>query len=358
MATSTQSNIGLRPTQAVTEDFGGMYLDAVQTQKQDEERKRLEEERKQARKDKFSEKYGINEDDYVLPDTEFRTINDVGLEAITQYRDLRYDVEKEFENDPTNMELKKKLGNIDNAAKRLKQATLSIQKVGEKYLKMMDEDKISGLHENKWRDILVGHDTGNMKVKIDQESANQKYVFYNEKGELAEVQTLKELMDGHIIERVDVDENIDSFMKGIGKYVVDKNTGGYIVTEDIFGQKQLDAALGQINPLLENDDTMADLYYQYTGEKSDQEENFSPQQKEQVKDWLLGKIKGRYSEKTSMQQKREPSQSSSGSGNKNITVDNLQLATDTTTNQPLIENGKVAFTLPKGVQIGAADKYT
>lgn len=301
-----QSNIGLRPSTAVTEDFGGNarqgvrdYLYLQQLQAQQAERKR------QAQQD-LEDRWGIDESLYQLPDTEFRSLNDVTTEALSYYRDSYYETYKKLQKDPTNLELKKELGRISNVATMMKTGHQAMAKRGQEGLLMLENDEISGVDEERWREQMESYDDARVVFRPGPDKTPQMLI-YNKEGKLQDVVSYQDLVKGNIIKKIDVDTELDDLVKGMGGYKVDKITGGVIRTEDIFGDKQskfandwIDSYIGTDEKSLENNDVLADLLNQATSGVSKKRSNFTQQDREYVKNWLMDQIKGRYDEETSL----------------------------------------------------------
>jgi FMN phosphatase YigB (HAD superfamily) len=112
--------IGTGITQAPNVDFGQVVRQGVQDIITQQDKIKAEKERQEAKRAELYDKYGFDEELAVLPDSEFRTANDAALEAVSKLRDRYYDVYKQLEGNPNNIELRKRLGNITNNIKRLK----------------------------------------------------------------------------------------------------------------------------------------------------------------------------------------------------------------------------------------------
>ncbi len=307
-----QSNIGTNPTTAANVDFGGIMNQGLDRLVQNKERDRLAAEREAKRNQEFEDRYGINEDDYVLEDTEFRTVNDTATEAVSMYRDRYYDVYTQLKADPNNIQLKKRLGKISNSVKSLSASNNKIKEIGEQYVAMMEEDKISGVDEDKWREVLEATEDGRVKVSMDEDD-NMQYMFYNKDGKLQDVMAFKELIGGTLTEKVDLDESLDALVDSIGTDQIDQVTGRFITSSNVFGADQkrfvndfIDSYVGTDAKSLENNPVLADLLNQATGGSSKKKSNFTEQERQFVKNFLLQQTKDRYDETVKLKERQQP----------------------------------------------------
>lgn len=349
------TNIGLRPTQAITEDFGGIAQQGVNQLIAKKEREAASVEAERKRNQEFEDRYGINEDDYVLEDTEFRTVNDATTEAVSQYRDRYYDIFNQLKNDPNNLELKKRLGNVTNSVKRMKASHDKIQQIGEDYLAKLEADGLSGVDEDKWREILEATDEGRLKVKLD-ENDNMQYMFYGKDGKLKEVLPYKELISGSLTERVDLDAELDGLVARVGTDTIDVVSGGFIKSMNQFGNDQqrfvndwIDSYLGTDEKSLETNPVLADLLNQATGGSSKKREDFTEEERQQVKKFLLQQTKDRFNEVIKLKQLTQP-RAQSATDAKRLKASDINLSFDG--NKPTRDaDGNFVFTIAKNVAV-------
>lgn len=303
---STQSNIGTGYTQAITEDFGGIARQSVQDFEAKKERDYLNQERKYQKDLQLEDRYGIVDEDYILPDTEFRTLNDTTTELMSQYRDMHWDTFEKLKQNPNDDNLKKKLGKINGSVKQMGMAHKKMVALGDEFITLLKEDKLSGVDEDNYRERLEAYDEGRIKGKVD-ENANMQILFYDKKGKLQEVVPYNELIKGTPTKRVDVDVELDGLTQRIGSTQETYKEGNYIRERSVFGQQQqemtrdwIDANLGTDEKSLEQNEPLADLLNQATGGSSKKRENFTEGDRVFVKNWLFNQVKGRYSTKESM----------------------------------------------------------
>ena len=95
-----KTNIGVRPTQAVSTNFGDIMRQGQAEARAVRSERRLEQQLVDKRRKEFKDEWGIDEDLFNLDDTEFRTVNDATTEALHKYRDRYYDVYKQLEKEP------------------------------------------------------------------------------------------------------------------------------------------------------------------------------------------------------------------------------------------------------------------
>jgi hypothetical protein len=348
------TNIGLRPTTAVTEDFGGIVQQGVALMQAEKERQRLEEERKRKQQQEFEDRYGIEEDLYFLEDTEFRTVNDATIEALSKYRDRYYDVYTELKKDPNNDDLKKRLGAITNSVKRLRAAHDKFLKLGQEGLQMIAEDRMSGVDEENWRQQLEAFDEGRLRVRLDEKD-NMQFLFYDKDGNLQQVVPYDELIRGSLIERVDVNEEVEGMLKLIGRDKFDSVTGRFIETADVWGRDQELQARTLIRQNLASDAVMADLLNQATNGASKKRTDFTAADRQTVENYLVNSVKNAYSEARTLRERKSPRQLSSSEKNKPST-DKLVVQRDQEDGGALMRDNKVVITYADGIQIDPTEQ--
>lgn len=347
-----QSNIGLRPTRAVSTDFGAIAQQGAQNFIAQQERERLAEERERQRLQEFEDRYGIDESLYVMDDTEFRTVNDATTEALSTYRDRYYEVYKELQKNPNNLELKKKLGNISNSVERMRGTHEKFLKMGEDGIKMISEDRMSGVDEETWKEQLEAFDEGRIKVKLDEKD-NMQYLFYNKQGKLSQVVPYTDFIKGSLIEKVDVQKEVSGMLKLIGRDKYDEVTGSFIKTVDNWGAGQEQQAKELIQKLIVSDDVKADLLNQATNGVSKKRTGFDSTDDQRIQDYLLNTVKNAYDEASSVRQR--PRYGSGGSGSRKTAspLDNIQAAVDVDQGGGLMRNGNAVLTYKGGIQLDA-----
>lgn len=351
------SNIGRNPTQAVSTDFGDIMNEGLSRLERNQQTQRLEEEKRLKREQEFEDRYGIDESLYVLPDTEFRTVNDATTEAVSLYRDRYYDIYKELKKDPNNIELKKKLGNVTNSVKRMKASHEKMKEIGENYLTMLENDELSGVDEDKWREILEATDEGRLKINLDQED-NMQLLFYNKGGALQEVVPYSELIKGSLTKRVDLNKELDALVKRVGTDKIDTVTGGYIQSLNQFGpdqkafiEGQFDSFLGTDEKSLETNPVLADLLNQATGGSSKKRENFTEEERQFVKRYLVEQTKARFNEEISLEPLPQRAERAQTAAERDaLTPDKINIAMDGTAPRKDIR-GNFVFTLSQPIAI-------
>ena len=355
MASGQQSNIGANPTQPVNVNFRGIMNQGLDRLAQNQERDRIAAEREAKKNQEFEDRYGINEDLFFLEDTEFRTVNDTATEAVSMYRDRYWDVFTQLKKEPNNLQLKKRLGKINNSVKHLSAANQKIKETGEKYIEMLENDQVSGVDEDKWREVLEATEDGRVKVNMDEDD-NMQYLFYNKNGQLQDVIAFKELVNGSLTEKVDLDSQLDALVESIGTDQIDKVTGRFITSSNVFGADQarfvndfIDSYVGTDSSSLETNPVLADLLNQATGGSSKKKSNFTEDERQFVKNYLMQQTKDRYDESIKLRERPQPRAVSAGSrktpmtGDINIAFQGSQPQTD--------DIGRYVFTIAKDINI-------
>lgn len=350
------SNIGLRPTTAPSVNFGDIMNQGLNRLERNQERQRLEEERKRQRDIEFEERYGIDEDLFVMEDTEFRTVNDATTEAVSLYRDRYYDIYKQLKSDPNNVDLKKRLGAVQNSVKRMKASHEKIKAVGEEYLEKLANDQISGVDEDRWRERLEATDEGRVKVRLD-ENDNMQYLFYNKDGRLEDVMAYKELIGDSLYDRVDLDTELDGLVKRVGTDQIDVVQGGFIKSMNQFGADQqrfvnqwIDSYLGTDQKSLDTNPILADILNQATGGSSKKRTGFTEEERQFAKQYLLQQTKDRFNEEIKLRQMSTASSRPSAAELKQPRPSDINIGFQGS--QPQVDDqGRFVFTIAKNIAI-------
>lgn len=349
------SNIGSAPTRAANVDFGGIMNQGLDRLAQNQERERLAVERQDKKNQEFEDRYGIDESLYVLEDTEFRTVNDTATEAVSMYRDRYYDVFTQLKDDPNNIDLKKRLGKITNSVKKLSASNNKMKEIGDKYVTMLENDQLSGVVEDNWREILEATEDGRVKVQMDGDD-NMQYLFYNKKGKLEEVIPFKELIGETLIEKVDLDTQLNALVESIGTDELDSVSGRFIKTSNVFGADQarfvndfIDSYVGTDSKSLETNPVLADLLNQATGGSSKKQKDFTERERQQVKEFLLQQTKDRFDEKVKLKERAQP-RATSAADQKRLTGADINVSR-TAEGVNRDSDGNIQFTIAKPVAL-------
>lgn len=350
------SNIGLNPTTAPTTNFGDIMNQGLNRLDRNQEKARLEEERKRQRDLEFEDRYGIPEDLFVLEDTEFRTVNDATTEAVSLYRDRYYDIFKQLKQDPNNVDLKKRLGSVQNSVKRMRASHDKIKAIGEEYLEKLVNDQISGVDEEVWRERLEATDEGRVKVNLD-ENDNMQYLFYDKDGRLQDVMAYKELINDSLYDRVDLDTELDGLVKRVGTDQIDVVQGGFIKSMNQFGADQqrfvtqwIDSYLGTDEKSLETNPVLADILNQATGGSSKKRKEFTEEERQFAREYLLQQTKDRFNEEVKLKQLSTSSSRPSAAELKQPTPQDINIAFQGSSPKKDAE-GRFVFTIGKNVAI-------
>ena len=344
------AQLGL-PTQAITEDFGGMAQQGAAMLNQQKLQQEAKADRDYQKKLDFEDRYGLDESLLQMGDTEFRTVNDVTTEAVSTFRDRYYDVYKQLEQDPTNLELKKRLSKIKSSVTNMKQSHEKIRAIGEDYLAKIEAGEISGVDEEEWKAILEATDKGRVKVNMD-DSDNMQLLFYDKDGKLDRVMNHKELINGSLIKAFDTDTEVNELVKGLGGFTSDSKEGMYIRTQNLYGAKQKQTVDKWVEGKLQDKDNFADLLYQATGEKK--KEGFTDSDKAIVKSFVNDQVKGRYDESDTVKAdgaKIAAQRNAINQANKQeYSVDKLNVAVDDQEGA-LMRDNKMILSYAGGVQL-------
>ena len=154
-------------TQAIQTNFGDIVQRGVAGYQRAQALEDARQQREYDRQLEFEDRYGLDESLFQLEDTEFRTLNDATTEALAQARDRYYDVYKALQKDPTNVDLKKRLGKVRNFVTTMGQSHQKMMEMGQNYLQKVQEGKISGVDEDNWREQLEAYDEGRVRVMMD-----------------------------------------------------------------------------------------------------------------------------------------------------------------------------------------------
>jgi hypothetical protein len=348
------SNIGANPTTAANVDFGAIMNQNLDRLALNQERDRLAAEREAKRNQEFEDKYGINEDQYVLEDTQFRDINDAATEAVSLLRDRRWKVYQELKQNPSD-ENKKRLGKIDNSVKKLSASNQKMAELSETFVTMLENDEISGVDEDRIRNMIESVERGDIKVHLDNDD-NMSYLFYDKNKKLQDVTSFGDLMKESPTKRIDLDTELDAIVKAVGTDDIDTVNGRYIKSSNVFGEDQarfvngeIDAFLGTDERSLEVNPTLADLLNQATGGSSKKTKNFTEDERQFVKNYLLQQTKDRYSESIKLKERQQPRAQSAADAKKPKAAD-INIAFQGS--QPTRDSeGNFVFTISKPVAV-------
>jgi hypothetical protein len=290
--------IGTAPTIAAPADFGAIVRQGTQDILAQQELKRQREEREQERVRKLFDDYGFDESLAQLEDTEFRTLDDSFKESVFKLRDNYYDTLQELKNvkDPVQeMQVKKRLGNINNSISVLKGSHDKMGTLLQDMTEKLQNDELSGVEEEKLSKILNSWDNGLVKVEFD-EAGRANYLFYNEDGSVYDVMNQSELLKYSPYSKVDVYNVAQEAIKNIGKSEIDKISGRFINRVDEFGARQETAARTFVQERLQSDEFLADILNQATNGESTKKKDFTDEERRQAEDYLVGVIRNSYDE--------------------------------------------------------------
>jgi len=347
LPTTAGTHAALQSSRPNNVDYGDIASNLQESFRRDRQEALQNEEIKRRRLNDLEDRFGINEDDYVLEGTEFRTVNDAATESVSLLRDEYYNTYKQLQADPTNIELKKKLGKLSNGAKSLKQTNEKFKEIGEQYVTALGEDQISGVDETEWKERLEAYDEGRVKTKLD-ENGDLNYLFYDKDGSFSDAVSFNDFVKGSLIKKVDIGSEADAFLESIGSTKKDEVTGAFIKTEDVFGARQREQASELVTGFLDSDDIVADVLNQMNGSR--QRSDFTEDQKIQAHNYLVEQIENRYDETISLKNRpiRQP-RAKTASELKQPSTSKLNVATDN--GGALLRNGNVVFTYAGGLQI-------
>jgi len=352
------TNIGVRPTQAVSTNFGDIAQRGLDNAARVRQERRIDQERQYKKFKDFQDQYGIDESQFVLDDTFSRTLNDTVTEALSNYRDRLYDVHVQLQQDPTNVDLKKRFGKIQNSVKKIGMVHEKFKEYGTKGLEMLENDQISGVDEDAWTSRVSKYENMNVGVNINDKD-DMEILLYDDEGNLDEViPSYGSMADFNIIPKVDLDTELDDFVESIGRDNIEELRGNMFVTEDTFGEGQssfvsqyIDSWLGTDSNSLKDNDVLADILNQATNGESKKRNNFTEEDREIARDFLFDQIRGRFDTEITMQQ-RTSSGSGSGRSSKDSTA-NIFPATNN--GVPEVDNsGNFVFSLDSPRALTAA----
>lgn len=292
--------IGVRPTEAITEDFGGIVQQGIAQINQQRELERQRQQQEQDRLSEFQDKYALPEELLHLDTTEFRSVNDASVEAVAQYRDRYYDVFKQLQNDPTNLQLKKRLSSLKSGIMQLKSVHGKMKGLGEQYLEAVANDQVSEVQAERWRQELEAYDEGKVRVRVN-DNDHLELLTYDKEGKLVGVKDYRSLLNDSLMKRNDIHSELDTMAKRLGAEKKTFVEGDYLVTKNVFGDKQKMAAAREIDAYVTNDETMADLYQQLIDNSSRRESGFTDEERASVKGALLQRLEDRYGETVDLQ---------------------------------------------------------
>lgn len=359
MAAGQTSVIGTAPTEAISTDFGDIanqILDNNLKLQDYRDRKKAE---RQAESAKLFEQYGFDESLSTLEGSEFRTVDDATTSTIHKLRDRYYDVYKNLEQNPNDLEGKKRLGKITSTIKNIRSSYEKMRLIGEDFKTKIENDEISGIQEDEWQEILESTDEGRFEMQLDKDD-NLQFIFYDrpvdgQPAPIGKIMSYKDLIQGQLMKKVNVQDEVDNIVESFGAVTTTDAKGGFLVTTTELSPEQEAIASETIFGQFEDEDIIADVLNQMNG--STKVKGFGRDEKKMAHDYLMGKIKARFGRKETKTQLRQKSTSSSGSSKGTLSPqDNIKLAVNPSDGSALINEKGTGFTLKEGIQLAASDK--
>lgn len=347
-----QTNIGVRPTTAPNVDFGAIAERQVQNAVAADQRRKQDELARQERINKMAEEFELPAEDFVLDSHKFRNTGDAATEAISELRDLYYKNMKMLRANPESFEVKQRLNNIRQSVKKIRMENDKFVEASQKGLKMIEEDKMSGVSEDDWATAAESHVKGRLRIKIDPSTLAMKTLVYDQNGQIANVIPFDDAVRLNPVEKIDVSKKLDEMTESIGRSLEQSRVGMDIASVDEFGPEQeeflnmeVDALIGDDEKSLQNNDVLADLGHQFFGWK---QRNFTSGQRNMIRDELKARIKGRYDEKYML----KGSTSRDRSGGSGSEENKPRIFAATANGKPAIDKkGNFLFNLDKDYEV-------
>jgi hypothetical protein len=228
--------------------------------------------------------------------------------------------------------------------------------LGQKYVDMLANDQVSGVDEEDIKQMIAGYDRGDVKVHFD-ENDQLEYLFYDENGQLVNRKKYTELARRDITPKVNVDQEVNELVKGLGGFEKDTPDGIYIRTTKGYGVPQIEAANQWIEAQMEDESRMSDLLYQATNGEVVKRQGFTEEDKEAVSQYLQTAIRGRFTESDTLKpdtaksaRYRVDSRGATGGEKGDVRI----TAAQDSDGQPLIDNkNNVEFNVSRRASSGA-----
>lgn len=288
-----------KPEDGLSESF--QYWGGLKAKRNAEAQARREQRKKEA-DDEFKNKYNIDPDKYTIDPSEFRNADVVGREAMSQVRDQLYETRNKLKEDPNNVELQKQWDKLNASAKYLQQGHQKYIDLGKEMLKKEEANGISGL-DSKWRERLEAYDAGRIKVRI--ENGEIMYDFFDEDGKFKEAIQYRDLVQGTIRDKVDLNKETTEFLSLIGAVKYDEDTGGFVKSIDTWGEEQDAQSERIVDAVLESKDYRDDVLFQ--AGLIDDSDHFDDNTKDKLaRMYLKDYVKGAYEQTTSLKPYNRP----------------------------------------------------
>lgn len=186
-----------------------------------------------------------------------------------------------------------------------------LAELNKQWVTMGKEGKISPV-DDKWEQFMEAQANHNFEYKLDED--NNPYVqmlMKDEEGnERVENIKVSELVNGNYrpYEAVDVSGKgglVDEMLVGFGKRKYDVETGGMIVTNQVWDDKNQKSLDAKIDILTGDKRTMSSLLYQASGatvkkmgdvDRNGEGDEYTEEDKALVADWISSQVKGQYDE--------------------------------------------------------------
>lgn len=269
----------------------------------EKERLRLLDEQKQWEKD-----YGYNYDDFKAEVTGFDTYDQIQTDYTRQATDKYIDLYREADELRKSGKLKEaedvklKMLKLKGSFKQLTEANTHLAEINKNYTDMVNKGLVSGVDADNWEaqmeSILKDK---NFKLTLDENSSPviigiQKNTDGTEKPFSVKY---SQIVDGswrpYQKQNLLGDKGIvTNIVKNLGSYSERKQDGLFTIDSTLWNDRVKEGALSQINLLLGDDETMADLLNQATGSKK--KSGFTDEDRKTVRDSLLKMVEGSYKE--------------------------------------------------------------
>lgn len=188
-----------------------------------------------------------------------------------------------------------------------------LAELNKQWVTMGKEGKISPV-DDRWEQFMEAQARHDFEYKLDEN--NNPYVQMlmkdDEGNERVERIKVSDLVNGNYrpYEKVEVTGKgglVDEMLVGFGKRKYDSETGGMIVTDQVWDNKNQKALDAKIETLVGDKRTMSSLLYQASGgtikkmgdtDRNGENDAYTPEDEAMVSEWLTKQVLGQYDEST------------------------------------------------------------
>lgn len=255
----------------------------------------------------FEEEYGISTD--AILKTNFNSYDEVMLPYVDDLRSQLWETKAKLRENPTD-ELKQKFRNLETSVKTVKASNEAFSGILTKISELDSKGGISGVHSEKWMDMLQKYKDFNVTPHINRRTGRTEMMYVDKDGKTVVI-SLQDMINGgyDIYGKQDVGKFAGSIADRLGVRKKDSVSNRFINTEVNFSDVKESARLAIIGELT-TDEKLADYLNQANGSMKDTWDVTTEEgKKEREKDvntateYLLKQVEGSYDTQSTLKER-------------------------------------------------------